>query len=248
MSRTEQSYRSKKGDLPYVLVRSNARRTSSIQIDESARVSIYVPYRTSQQYVDAFIREKFDWILKCVETARDNQKIIQQKKYEHGGRFLFLGKKYPLHVIESDVKRARIDFDGDQWKIVVPEDLDSQQRSELIRKKLIQWYRLQAEEILGGRIFHYSRIIGETPERIAIRSQKRMWGCCDYNKRLIHLNWQIILSPIKVIDYIVVHELCHLIHPNHSKRFWRKVESVMPEYEEYKHWLKVNHTEMMLPL
>ncbi len=217
-------------------------------VDEQAKVSVYVPYKASQVYVDAFIREKINWIEKCVANARQNQRIIEQKKFDHGGKFWFLGKKYPIHVKADNLKRAVIHFDGLGWTVRVPPDIEDERREEMIRDKLVKWYRQQAEEILGGRIFHYSRVIGVEPKKIAVRSQKRMWGCCDYTRQVIHLNWQIVLTPIRVIDYVVVHELCHLIHPNHSKRFWNKVGSVMPEYQEYRDWLRRNQTELMLPM
>jgi hypothetical protein len=89
--------------------------------------------------------------------------------------------------------------------------------------------------------------MGVEPKKIAVRTQKRLWGCCDYHTQTIHLNWQIILSPIRVIDYVVVHELCHLTVPNHSKRFWKKVEKIIPDFKRHKQWLAVNHIDMVLP-
>ena len=235
------------GPIDYEVSRSSARRTSSIYIDEKAKMSIHVPYRASDEYIRKFILEKSSWIEKCIKQARANQAIIQQKKFDSGGQFLFLGKKYPLDVIEQPIKRLKIDFDGLKWIVLLPDSIEDKEREKKIKEKLLQWYRTQAEEVIGGRIFHYSRIMNLTPKKIAIRTQKRMWGCCDYNKQLIHINWQIILSPIKVVDYVVIHELCHLVHPNHGKRFWAKVEKFIPDYRQYKKWLSDNHADMVLP-
>lgn len=247
IERSRHCHDSALGAIEYTLVRSNARRTCSIFVDEKANVSIYVPYQTTHAYIEAFINEKISWIDKCLKVARKNQAIIADKKFDHGGEFLFLGKKYPIDVTESPSQRMRIEFNGQRWMVCLPRELPPVEREGKIKSKLIQWYRQQAEEILGGRIFHYSRLMGVSPKKIAVRSQKRMWGCCDYNRQTIHINWQIILSPIKVVDYVVVHELCHLVHPNHGKLFWRKVEKYMPDFREYKKWLKVNHAEMVLP-
>ncbi|MBZ0166455.1 MAG: M48 family metallopeptidase, partial [Candidatus Omnitrophica bacterium] len=230
------------GSIPYLLVRSSARRTSTIQIDEQAQVTIYVPFRTTQHAIDAFIREKLHWVEKCVRHARRNYQIVQEKRFDQGGEFLFLGKKFHLEVVPGKGKRIQIGFSGKGWFVYLPNNILPTQKEQKIKDKLVQWYRQQAEEIIGGRIFHYSRIIGVEPRKIVIRTQKRMWGCCDYTRQLIHINWQIILSPIKVVDYVVVHELCHLIHPNHSRLFWREVEKHMPDYQEYKQWLRTNHT------
>ena len=111
---------------------------------------------------------------------------------------------------------------------------------------MIQWYRRQAEEILGSRLFHYARLIGVEPKKIAVRTQKRLWGNCDYRTRTIHLNWQIVLAPLEVMDYVVVHELCHLIVPNHSKRFWQRVEKTMPDFKKHKQWLKDHAVDMVV--
>lgn len=235
------------GSVSYQLIRSSARRTSTIQIDEKGHVAVYVPYRTSRHYIDTFINEKIRWIEKCVSRARQNYAVVAQKRFDHGGEFLFLGKTFPLEVLPGTGKRMQIGFSGRQWYVYLPADVPEAQREGLIREKLIGWYRRQAEEIIGGRIFHHARRIGVHPRKIAIRSQKRMWGCCDHQRQVIHINWQIILSPIRVVDYVVVHELCHLIHPNHSRLFWREVERHMPDYLEYKQWLQTNHTAMILP-
>lgn len=231
----------------YRLVRSNARRTSAISIDHQAKISIYVPFRTTRQYVESFIKDKEDWIYKCVDTAQKNQAVISQKKFDEGGSFLFLGKKFPILIVEKENKRANVDFDGTRWTISLPETVKQSEREKKIKMKLIEWYRTQAQEIVGGRIFHYSRVIGVSPKIIAVRSQKRMWGCCHYKKQQIHINWQVVLAPLKVIDYVVIHELCHLVHPNHSQRFWNKVEKYMPDYRDHKKWLNINHAELVLP-
>lgn len=229
------------------MIRSNARRTSAISIDHQAKVSIYVPFRTTHPYIESFIRDKFDWIHKCVDTARKNQAVISQRKFDEGGKFFFLGKMYPLCLKEKENKRTVVEFDGTKWTIFLSKEIDRSDREKKIREKLIEWYRIQAQEIVGGRIFHYSRMIGVSPKVIAVRSQKRMWGCCHYNKQQIHINWQVVLAPLRVIDYVVVHELCHLVHPNHGQRFWKKVEKYMPDYKENKKWLKTNQAELILP-
>ncbi|MCA9398736.1 MAG: M48 family metallopeptidase [Candidatus Omnitrophica bacterium] len=241
-------YSAAQEDIDYLLVRSSARRTMSIGIDEKGNVKVSVPYYCQEASIKTFLKEKEGWIVKGVETARKNQKHVDQKRFRHGNRFLYLGRMYPLEVLEGDVKRARVDFDQNKWVVTIPPGLNEKQTEETVKLKMLKWYRAQAEETLGGRIFHYSRIIGEEPAKIAIRTQKRMWGCCDYNTRVIHLNWQIIMSPLCVVDYVVVHELCHLIIPNHSRRFWSKVRKFMPDFDIHRKWLKNNHLEMALPL
>ncbi len=250
VKRTAQSthnFLSPAGRIEYLLKRSSARRTLCITIDERSIVQVAAPFRASMKAIEAFISEKSEWILNKIQEAKENRYLIDQKSFTHGQQFLFLGKECELSVLRGDVKRARIEFIGYKWNVIVSHLLKEDKVEEVVKKKMIQWYRQQAEEILGGRIFHYGRIMGRVPKKIAIRTQKRIWGCCDYRTQTIHLNWQIILSPMKVIDYIVLHEMCHLFVPNHSKRFWNKVGKYMPEYDLQRKWLKINHYAMMLP-
>lgn len=231
-----------------MLARSSGRRTLAITVDNRAEVAVASPFNMGEKDVYAFIHEKARWILDRVNEAQKNKDILNQKEFDHGHKFLFLGKKLKVNVIKENIKRSRITFDVlTGWMVTVSEELSCEERRTQVKKKMLQWYRTQAREILGGRIFHYSRLMGVEPKKIAVRTQKRLWGCCDYNTQTIHLNWQIILSPIKVVDYVVVHELCHLTHPNHSKRFWKKVEKFMPDFKEYRKWLKTNYLDMVLP-
>ena len=138
-------------------------------------------------------------------------------------------------------------FDGFKWVVRIPRHLSLAERQEDIKERLIQWYRLQAKEILGGRVFHFARIMKLGPQEIHVKTQKRLWGCCNYHKQTISLNWQIVMAPLAVVDYVVVHELCHLKIPNHSKQFWQKVEEVLADYQRHRSWLKINAEEMVLP-
>ena len=117
----------------------------------------------------------------------------------------------------------------------------------MIKEKLIKWYRAQAEEIFGGRVFYFSRIMGLEPQKIAVKTQKRIWGSCGYHDKAISLNWQLVFAPMDVIDYVVVHELAHLDTPNHSRKFWKSVANILPDYKMRQNWLKNNRLSMKLP-
>lgn len=182
-----------------------------------------------------------------MEEARKNQTIISSKRFDNGHEFLFLGKNFRLTVDMKDIRHSRIDFDGTQWKVELPSRIEHGKKEQVVRLKMLQWYRQQAQEILGGRVFHFAKIMDLAPQRIAIRSFKRLWGNCDYNTRSIQINWQIILTPMSVIDYVVVHELCHLVHPNHSQRFWRKVQKYIPDFQDQKRWLNDHCVNLTLP-
>ncbi len=220
--------------------RSN-RRQLLIRIEPEGTVHVSVPLRCPQGDVEKFLLKKTGWILRKSQEQRVRFEQISRKKFADGQDFFFLGRKYPLSIAAGG--KACIDFDGQQWLVRMP----SGKGPENIKAMLIAWYRTQAEEMLAGRVFHYSRIMGLQPDIVRIRTQKRLWGSCDQNKRAIHLNWQLIMSPLSVIDYVVVHELCHLKIADHSRRFWREVAKIVPDYKIKHRWLKDNAWDMALP-
>lgn len=242
------SVKTAQGVIEFCLVRSIRRRSIEIRVLDHQSIRVRAPRFSSESDIAAFIREKAAWIQrKFVEAAR-RQAHLAKRKYAHDQDFLFLGAKYPLNVNPTQRRRVQIDFDGRQWKIHVPIlESGEHQQEQLIRAQLVKWYRQQAGEIFGGRVFHYTRLMGLKPQKVVVKTQKRIWGSCDYRKQNIYLNWLLVLSPLDVIDYVIVHELCHLEVPNHSKRFWRKVAGVLPDYQIRQQWLKNNALDLLLP-
>jgi len=208
---------------------------------------VSAPFRLAQESIESFVKKKSGWIQKKVSHAQQSYATLKQKKFEHDHEFLFLGEKYKLQVTEKEIKHVNVDFNQNQWNIEVPLTMPLRERENEIKMKLVQWYRREAQEILGSRVFQYARGMGVDPKEVAIRTQKRMWGNCDYRKQRIHLNWQVIFCPLRVIDYVIVHELCHLTVPNHSKRFWKHVQKVLPDFKEERKWLREHSLELILP-
>ncbi|MCK5503849.1 MAG: DUF45 domain-containing protein, partial [Thermodesulfovibrionia bacterium] len=168
------SLKTKEGNISFVLARSSGRKTLTITVDKHAQVSVASPFTMREKDIHGFIHEKAQWILAKVGEAGKNKAILSQKEFAHGHEFLFLGKKYKVSVARSDVKQSRITFDVlNGWSIVVSKRLSPEESQAQIKNKMLQWYRAQAKEILGGRVFHYSRLMGVEPKKIAIRTQKR---------------------------------------------------------------------------
>lgn len=115
--------------------------------------------------------------------------------------------------------------------------------SEQQKKALEERYRSAAKEYIPKRVAYYQTYVGAGYEKITIRDQKTRWGSCS-SKGTLSFNWRLMLAPPTVLDYVVVHELCHLIHMNHSKAFWLAVEEIMPDYREHRNWLKENGNKL----
>jgi predicted metal-dependent hydrolase len=236
------------GSMNYVLKRSTERKTISVCVDAMGRLSVSCPRRVSRQTIDHFLDEKASWIVEKVRMAAEKMTSAGTVLFDHGQDFLFLGKRFPLDSSVSDVVRPRLRFTGAKWLALLPRRLSDHapSRQAAIRKILLAWYRSQAGEILGVRVFHYSRVMNITPRKINVRAQKRMWGCCHFHEQTISLNWQLVMAPLRVIDYVVIHEMCHLWIPDHSKHFWNKVREFMPDYESARDWLKTHQLSMTL--
>ena len=138
-------------------------------------------------------------------------------------------------------------FDEHGWIISLPPGLTQEIRRRKVKDALIKWYRREAMEVLGARVFHFVRIMGLEPMTLAVKTQRRIWGCCSYHDKRIFLNWLLVLAPMHAIDYVIVHELAHLTHPDHSRRFWEKVGRYLPDYQQRQDWLKSHMLEMKLP-
>lgn len=230
--------------IPYCLQRSSRRRTIAIMIKDDG-VKVYAPKFVSDAKVQEFVLQKSDWILNGVR--RMSARLSDSKRsYEEGSEFWFLGDKYPIKFLETDYLRPQITFLEGAWHILIPRTTTD--RPSLVRDVLENWYREQAKEFLAGRTLQWARRMSLEVSEINVRTQKRLWGCCYPRQKKIHLNWHIIMAPVEAIDYVIVHELCHLWIPNHSAKFWKKVAEFYPDYPLQKRWFRENSSKLRLGL
>jgi len=235
------------GLIPYQILRSSQRRTVAIAVNSQAQMLVYAPHAFPAKDIQRFIAAKSDWVRRKVAEARQAQDGLAGRGYHEGAEFLFLGKTYPLRIVSSPAKRPSFGFDGNAWTVTVPQSTPPDSLALIAKKQFVVWYQEQAKEIFPSRIFNYSRIMQLDPEKIAVKTQKRSWGSCSYHRRSINLNWQLVMAPTEVMDYVVVHELAHLRHPNHSRSFWRLVEKFFPRYRLCRQWLNKNRLRLILP-
>jgi predicted metal-dependent hydrolase len=212
------------------IIRSK-RKTVSLIITPEAKLVVRAPLRTSSGYIEGLVAEKSAWIRRKVAEIRERP-AAGKKQFVDGEEFLFLGKKYPLKTASTGTG------------VELGESLTVTGRTgPEIHRQLSGWYRVQAAKIIGDRCLSYAKIVGRTPVSIRISHAARRWGSCSTRGTLC-FSWRLVLAPPEIIDYVIVHELVHLIHHNHSKRFWDNVGAVMPDYRERKNWLKI-HEQML---
>ncbi len=206
------------------------RKTFTIKIDSSGCIKILAPTFLKNSEVVKLVEQKAAWISR--KSAELKNKKTVEKKFVNDEEFLFLGQKYSLEIIETqlfdDVKLSENKFFL----------YATHEKSEEILKN---WYKQKAGEIIFNRIEYYKKILNVEPNLIKIKDQKTRWGSCNFKKNL-NFNWRIIMAPLELVDYLVVHELSHLLHLNHSQNFWNTVAEVLPDYKNRRlHLKKIGH-------
>ncbi|RLL50929.1 M48 family peptidase [Mariprofundus sp. EBB-1] len=216
-------------DLKYSIIRRPKRRTVSIVIRSNNQVDVLAPSRTPADLIHQFVREKQSWIQKKLQFNKEVRACYQPKNFTTGEAFQLSGETYRLHISN---KTTAIHIDDDQLKVPC-------HAPDTLKKLIISWYKTSAEKHFQQRSHHFATQIGVAPASIGVKTYKSRWGSCHHDGR-IYFNWRLMMAPEWVIDYVIVHELCHLIHHNHSKQFWHVVEQTMPDYRHAKVWLKTN--------
>ncbi|MDO4357600.1 MAG: SprT family zinc-dependent metalloprotease [Clostridia bacterium] len=226
----------KVGRTEYTLIQS-VRSTIRLSVNESGEVRVYAPKAMRLRDVDAFVSAHRADVEQMEGRVRQRQQLFEAgHPLADGEKLLVQGREVTLRVRPSNARRARLD--GDELI------LESPQTDRASLRALIR-HALSVEEValIRGLIAVHAPALGVSPGRIAIREQKSRWGSCSSRGNL-NFNWKLMLAPPEALEYVVVHELCHLIEFNHSARFWRLVESRMPEYEGAKKWLKDNGAKL----
>ncbi|QNU67835.1 M48 family metallopeptidase [Ruminiclostridium herbifermentans] len=223
-------------EINYIVTRSN-RKTIGITIDKNGLVKVTSPYRVSESYINELMYKKSSWIQKkLLELKSRAEKAKSPKMFYNGESFLYLGNEFELKICrDSSCKKATVKIEGKNIVIDLPINFNT----DNIKKILRQWYIEQFKHIAAERINHYSAQIGVFPKKVTIREQKTRWGSCS-SKGNINLNWKLIMASLEVLDYVIVHELCHMIAMNHSEEFWKIVGTFSPQYKNYRDWLRHN--------
>ena len=226
----------------YEIIRSN-RKTMGIIVDPDEGVIVRSPQNVSEDKIKEVVKKKSSWLLQKLDKVDEIKPAPTPLEFMSGEKLPYLGRRYRLQVEEYDKKKVEVKFY--QGKFIVKEPADMEDRREAIRDKVIGWYRERANEKIKERVDKYKDKIGIEPNNVKVKKQKKRWGSCS-GKDNLNINWKLIMAPMSIVDYIVVHELTHLEHSNHSQDFWQTAEAVIPDYEEKQEWLRVNGRKLDL--
>lgn len=220
-------------DLTYQLVRSRKRKkTLSLTVKPEGIVVIQAPYPVPQAEIDGFFRRKLPWIRQKLATLalQVPREIPRNDTLVDGDRALFLGIAYPVIIDGINLNGGNLTFDGSRF-ILSPSAAASGKDS------LRNWYQQAASSFLPDRVRAYEGIIGCNCRSVRISRARSRWGSCSVDNRLA-FSWRLMMAPPPVIDYVVVHELAHILEKNHSTRFWSLVGKIYPDYRNQRRWLR----------
>lgn len=200
-----------------------------LSVERDGKIVIRVPQDCPQHIIDIFFEKKKFWIYQKLAEKRIFEQDYPEKEYVAGEGFHYLGKTYQLILVDNDnpLRLYRGFFEL------------SRKDSKNGREVFIDWYREHALNIINQRINRYSDRFQKKPEGVRVIDLKYRWGSCTSGNTL-NFHWKTILAPMRILDYIVVHEMVHLVEKNHTPEFWEIIKAILPDYEERKEWLKIN--------
>lgn len=208
----------------YTIIKS-ARRTVSIHILPNGKIEVRAPRLMPDFLINRFVLQKKEWIINKMKSFQ-SYPVGKEKEYISGEQFLFLGNTYALKI-------------GSYKTILLG-------KSELyfprvsafrIQKELLSWYQQQAKNIITHRVKDNARIMDVSYAELYFSDTKSKWGSCSHDNRL-QFNWRLVMAPLVVLNYVVIHELAHTQIKNHSHSFWKLVEQYTPSYKQHRLWLK----------
>ncbi|MBL7994620.1 M48 family metallopeptidase [bacterium] len=214
------------------LIRSK-RRTIGLQITQDATLIVRAPLFAALHDVQRVVDKKRQWIITKQAMARLRMAGRKQKAFIDGELFLFLGEAYKLACVK-----------GQRTPGILKNTIQvADSGKEDISRQMVAFYKCEAFRIISERTEVYAHTAGVKYTSVRISSARKRWGSCGPSGSL-NFNWRLIMAPMFVLDYVVVHELAHIKIRNHSKHFWNCVAEMMPDYRNAEQWLKDNHWEL----
>lgn len=230
--------------IEYALHKSLKAKRVSISI-KNQKIKVSIPKGITLEYAKNFLEDNKDWVIKHLDKQSAIAQRVKPKNYTSGEKLLYRGRSYPLVIEEKSSDSYHALFKGSRIVVYVPPDLVPEKKTFMVKSLIEEWYKGQAQKLLPEQVDYYSRLLNTSYNKLKIKDQKTRWGSCS-NKGNINLNWRIIMAPHQVAAYVIIHELAHLKHMNHSKEFWKTVEESLQDYKKWKKWLTQNGKELLV--
>lgn len=224
-------------DIEYTLKRSD-RKTASIYIERDGQVSVLVPKGLSKARIEELLESKRKWIYRNQAEWHDLNATRVQREYVNGEGFLYLGRTYRLKLVDQQDEPLML---KNGYFCLMSNNGSAPDADSAFK----EFYRTKGKDRIPDRVAFFERRMGVESKSITVMELKNRWASCTPGGKL-NFHWKCMMAPPTVLDYIVVHELAHLIHANHTEAFWNEVDKVLPDYGDRKEWLRIHGAGMDL--
>lgn len=208
------------------------RKTLEIRIEPPDQICVAAPKYAKDEEILRAVQSKRKWIIEKLSELESIGSSKKEKEYVDGESFLYLGRNYSLKIIENPkVKSPVVKLYRGKFCIET-----NTKDPDKLRQAMEHWYRQKTLKKVLEQVKYFQDYFSVKPRSVKVKEQKKRWGSCN-SKGDLMFNWRISMAPLSVIRYIVLHEICHIVHFNHSRDFWTLLERIMPHYMEKKEWL-----------
>jgi predicted metal-dependent hydrolase len=220
--------------ISYEVIRSE-RATADIVIEPDGRVLVRAPVAATDESIEDIVASKRSWIYKNLAEWRDLNATRVLREYRNGEGFLYLGRSYRLLLVADQ----QIPLTLKNGRFCLRRDLAESGAVEAAQAAFRDYFVARGKDRIRQRVAYFAPKVGFTPLAVGVRELGTRWATCSLTG-VLNFHWKCMMAPQSIIDYIVVHELCHFHHLDHTDAFWNEVDKVMPGYRERKEWLRVN--------
>ena len=222
-------------DIDYQLLPGTPRATTDIVIERDGSVVVRAPEHYSAEQVDAVVESKRMWIYRNLAEWRDLNATAVTREYVSGETFLYLGRSYRLQLVSGQENDLTLK-DG---QFCLSRELIETSGIDGAKQAFERFYTVKGLQRFQDRIAYFAPKVGVCPAAVKVKDMGFRWASCS-SRGNINFHWKCMMASPKIIDYIVVHELCHFHHRNHSDAYWNEVDKILPDWRERKEWLRVN--------
>jgi predicted metal-dependent hydrolase len=226
--------------------RRSFKRSIGVTLQVNGRIQVSAPRTASLHKIKEFLEIHGEWISLNMRKYEELRSRYPRKRFSEGEPFLFLGEALPLKFVPWSGQNPRVKKNVDELWFEIPragwQQFNPAAAHPELATAMVSFYERAGRALLLERVRVYSERMQLFPTALSFRSQKTRWGSCSSQGRL-SLNWRLVVAPLAVVDYVVVHELAHLRYYNHSQAFWALVSNQRPDYRELRDWLKRHQYE-----
>lgn len=210
------------GGLSFEVRRSARRKTVAVTVDRAAELIVHAPVDVSHESLASWVQGKLLWVHRKLAAKRQIEAKVRSPEYVTGESFGYLGRRYRLRVVQAQEEPLRFGANGFTLRVDA-----GNQAANLFRR----WYSERGQLWVERRVATLAPRVAATPAAVAVRDLGFRWGSCTA-RGVLNLNWKLLQLPVRLADYVIVHELTHLMEPHHGPAFWSQLDRAMPDWRE----------------